>query len=157
MNIMLVSVTERIREIGLRKALGGRPRAIRRQFLVEASILGLAGGVLGVGVGLLGARVLPHVTDARVIVSVPSAVIAVVMAIAIGVLFGVYPASARRPAGADRRPEERVMATRRFPVDALTVAPPGGAGASAAAAFALGRRRRGRRRRRRDRGRDVAR
>jgi ABC-type antimicrobial peptide transport system permease subunit len=93
MNIMLVSVTERIREIGLRKALGGRPRAIRRQFLVEASILGLAGGVLGVGVGLLGARILPHVTDARVIVSVPAAVVAVVMAIAIGMLFGVYPAS----------------------------------------------------------------
>ena len=67
MNIMLVSVTERIREIGLRKALGGRPRAIRRQFLVEASILGLAGGVLGVGVGVIGARVLPQVTDARVI------------------------------------------------------------------------------------------
>jgi putative ABC transport system permease protein len=93
MNIMLVSVTERIREIGLRKALGGRPRAIRRQFLVEASILGLAGGILGVAVGLIGARILPHVTDARVIVSVPSAVVAVVMAVAIGVLFGVYPAS----------------------------------------------------------------
>jgi putative ABC transport system permease protein len=93
MNIMLVSVTERIREIGLRKALGGRPRVIRRQFLVEASILGLAGGVLGVAVGVAGAVIIPHVSSSRVILSVPAAIGAIAIAIAIGVLFGVYPAS----------------------------------------------------------------
>ncbi len=93
MNIMLVSVTERVREIGLRKSLGARPRLIRRQFLVEASVLGLAGGVLGVALGLIGAAVLPLFTDSRVILSVPAGLGAIVMAMGIGVVFGVYPAS----------------------------------------------------------------
>jgi putative ABC transport system permease protein len=93
MNIMLVSVTERIREIGLRKALGARPKFIRRQFLVEASVLGFFGGVLGVALGGVGAVLLPHFTDTRVILSIPASVVAIVMAIGIGVVFGVYPAS----------------------------------------------------------------
>ncbi len=93
MNIMLVSVTERIREIGLRKALGARPRSIRRQFLVEASILGFAGGVLGLVIGGLGAVVLPRLLDTRVILSVPASLGALAVAVGIGVLFGVYPAS----------------------------------------------------------------
>ena len=93
MNIMLVSVTERIREIGLRKALGARPRLIRRQFLVEASVLGLAGGVLGVAFGLLGAVVVPQFSDSRVILSVPAGLGAIAVAIGIGVVFGVYPAT----------------------------------------------------------------
>ena len=93
MNIMLVSVTERIREIGLRKALGARPRLIRRQFLVEASVLGLAGGVLGVAFGALGAFVLPRFTDTRVILSLAPRSPRSRWPIGIGVLFGVYPAS----------------------------------------------------------------
>jgi putative ABC transport system permease protein len=93
MNIMLVSVTERIREIGLRKALGARPRFIRRQFLVEASVLGFVGGVLGVGAGAIGAIVLPAVADARVVLSLAASLAAVGIAIGIGVLFGVYPAT----------------------------------------------------------------
>jgi putative ABC transport system permease protein len=93
MNIMLVSVTERIREIGLRKALGGRPSVIRRQFLVEASMLGLAGGLLGVAVGFLGGALIPHLTSSSVIVSVPVAIGAIALAMAIGIGFGVYPAS----------------------------------------------------------------
>jgi putative ABC transport system permease protein len=93
MNIMLVSVTERIREIGLRKALGGRPRLIRRQFLVEATILGFAGGVLGVAVGYAGSKVLPHFTKSPVLISVPASAGAIAMAMVIGVVFGVYPAS----------------------------------------------------------------
>jgi putative ABC transport system permease protein len=93
MNIMLVSVTERIREIGVRKAIGAAPRVIRRQFLVEASVLGLAGGLLGVGLGILGAVLVPQFSDQRVILSVPASIGAIVIAVGIGVVFGVYPAS----------------------------------------------------------------
>jgi putative ABC transport system permease protein len=92
MNIMLVSVTERIREIGLRKALGATPRIIRRQFLVEASVLGLLGGVLGVGLGLLGAWALPHFISDPITISAAATAGAIVVAIGIGVAFGVYPA-----------------------------------------------------------------
>jgi putative ABC transport system permease protein len=93
MNIMLVSVTERIREIGVRKAIGARPASIRRQFLVEAAVLGLAGGVLGVAIGLIGAVIIPAVADAQVIVSIPASLAAIAVAIGIGMIFGVYPAS----------------------------------------------------------------
>ena len=93
MNIMLVSVTERIREIGVRKAIGASPSIVRRQFLVEASVLGLAGGLLGVAVGILGAILVPQFSDQRVILSVPASIGAIVIAVGIGVIFGVYPAS----------------------------------------------------------------
>jgi putative ABC transport system permease protein len=93
MNIMLVSVTERIREIGLRKALGATPRVIRRQFLVEASVLGSVGGVLGAGLGLLGAAILPHFISDKITISPVATVGAIVIAIGIGIAFGVYPAS----------------------------------------------------------------
>ena len=92
MNIMLVSVTERIREIGLRKALGATPRVIRRQFLVEASVLGLVGGVLGAGLGLIGAEVLPHFISDPIAISPVATALAIVVAVGIGVAFGVYPA-----------------------------------------------------------------
>jgi putative ABC transport system permease protein len=92
MNIMLVSVTERIREIGLRKAIGATPRVIRRQFLVEASLLGLAGGVLGAAVGLAGAATLPHLISSSIAISPAATVGAVGVAMLIGLVFGVYPA-----------------------------------------------------------------
>jgi putative ABC transport system permease protein len=93
MNIMLVSVTERIREIGLRKALGATPAAVRRQFLLEASSLGLAGGLLGLGLGIVGALVLPHFLNQPVQISPVAAVAAVSVALLIGIVAGVYPAS----------------------------------------------------------------
>ena len=93
MNIMLVSVTERVREIGLRKALGATPRVIRRQFLVEASVLGILGGIVGVIGGLLGVIYLPGLIGDPMTTSPTAAVGALAIALAIGVLFGVYPAS----------------------------------------------------------------
>ncbi|MFT4286217.1 ABC transporter permease [Nocardioides sp.] len=93
MNIMLVSVTERIREIGLRKAIGATPAVIRRQFLVEASLLGLAGGAIGVLIGFAGALVLPSLIDQPVSISLLATCAALGTALALGVGFGVYPAS----------------------------------------------------------------
>jgi putative ABC transport system permease protein len=93
MNIMLVSVKERTREIGLRKALGGTPALIRRQFLSEASMIGLTGGLLGVGLGVGAALILPHLISNPVAISVPWILLAIVVAVAIGIGFGVYPAS----------------------------------------------------------------
>ncbi len=93
MNIMLVSVTERTREIGLRKALGAPPWAIRRQFLVEATVLGLSGGILGAVLGIVAAKVLPGVLDTSIVISGAAVAGAVVIAMGIGLVFGVYPAT----------------------------------------------------------------
>ena len=93
MNIMLVSVTERIREIGLRKALGATPAAIRRQFLVEASMLGLAGGLAGLALGAVGALALTRFITITVAISPLASAVALVVSLGIGVVAGVYPAS----------------------------------------------------------------
>ena len=93
MNIMLVSVTERIREIGLRKALGATPRIILRQFLVEASLLGLAGGLAGLALGMLGAAILPRLVNFPVAISPVAAAAGLGVSLVIGITAGVYPAS----------------------------------------------------------------
>jgi putative ABC transport system permease protein len=93
MNIMLVSVTERTREIGLRKALGAPPWAIRRQFLVEAAILGLTGGLLGAVLGIGAALALPGVIGSSIVISPAAVGVSIGVAVAIGLAFGVYPAT----------------------------------------------------------------
>jgi putative ABC transport system permease protein len=92
MNMMLVSVTERTKEIGLRLALGARRRDVMLQFLVEAMVMSLIGGVLGVAVGLATARTLTAVLDWPTEISLATLAGAFGIAAAIGILFGYYPA-----------------------------------------------------------------
>jgi putative ABC transport system permease protein len=93
MNIMLVSVTERTREIGLRKAVGARRRDILWQFLLEAMTLSLVGGVMGIGLGALGAGVVSAlIEDFRSIVTPQAVVLATTFSAAVGLFFGIYPA-----------------------------------------------------------------
>lgn len=91
MNIMLVSVTERTREIGLKKALGAKKRKIMVQFLTEAAVLTLLGGLLGVIVGIVMAYVISGISSAPVAISGPAIAVAVAFSTLIGVIFGMIP------------------------------------------------------------------
>jgi putative ABC transport system permease protein len=93
MNIMLVSVTERTREIGLRMAVGARPRHILVQFLVESSTLAAAGGLAGVLLGYGGAQAIALLLNWAMQVNLLVAAIALAFSALIGVVFGLYPAS----------------------------------------------------------------
>lgn len=92
MNIMLVSVTERIREIGLKKALGARKSLILWQFLTEAAVLTSIGGIIGVGGGVALATIVSRVSGAPMAINVPISALAVVFSMLIGVIFGLLPA-----------------------------------------------------------------
>jgi putative ABC transport system permease protein len=93
MNIMLVSVTERTREIGIRKAIGATPRDIRMQFLIESSIIALIGGLIGIGLGVGSAQFMSSVAGWTTIVNPASIVVALVVSAGVGIFFGAYPAS----------------------------------------------------------------
>ena len=93
MNIMLVSVTERTREIGVRKALGARRQDILLQFLIESATMSLAGGVIGVIAGISVAKIITLLIAFPSEVEVWSILVSLFVATAVGLFFGVYPAS----------------------------------------------------------------
>ena len=93
MNIMLVSVTERTREIGIRMAIGARPRDVLTQFLIEAIMLSALGGMAGILLGIGGALVYAFVTSGSFVLSPWAVLLAFGFAAAVGILFGYYPAT----------------------------------------------------------------
>lgn len=92
MNIMLVSVTERTREIGIRKAVGARKKDILLQFLIEALTLSLVGGIIGILFGIFGSKVIGILAGWRTSISIQSIILAFSFAAAVGIFFGIYPA-----------------------------------------------------------------
>jgi ABC-type antimicrobial peptide transport system permease subunit len=92
MNIMLVSVTERTREVGIRLAVGAQPRHILLQFLVEATLLSMAGGAIGLCLGIVSTRMIAELAAWPTLLSTPAALLAFLFSGAIGIFFGFYPA-----------------------------------------------------------------
>ena len=92
MNIMLVSVTERTREIGIRMAIGARSSAVRSQFLIESIVLSLTGGTIGILLGVVLSLVIPAMFGWPTLVSMMAIVGSVVFSVAVGIFFGYYPA-----------------------------------------------------------------
>jgi len=99
MNIMLATVTERTREIGIRRALGARKQQIVTQFLVETIVLSIGGGLVGVVLGVALPFAVEHFAEMKTIVTIPSVILAFLISAVVGVVFGVYPA--RRAADLD--------------------------------------------------------
>ncbi len=99
MNIMLVSVTERTREIGIRMAIGARSSAVRSQFLIESIVLSLTGGLFGIILGVIVSLAIPKMLGWPTLISMMAIVGSVIFSVAVGIFFGYYPA--RKAAGLD--------------------------------------------------------
>ncbi|HON90110.1 MAG: ABC transporter permease [Phycisphaerae bacterium] len=92
MNIMLASVTERTREIGIRRAIGAKRRQIIYQFLIETCVLSMFGGLIGLGVGVLIPRLITHFSDMPTVLTLNGILLPLFISMSIGILFGLYPA-----------------------------------------------------------------
>ena len=92
MNIMLVSVTERTREIGIRMAIGARSSAVRTQFLIESIVLSLTGGAIGIVVGIAFSLLIPKIFGWPTLISFIWIVVSVIFSAVVGIFFGYYPA-----------------------------------------------------------------
>jgi len=93
MNIMLVSVTERTREIGIRKALGAKNFHVRMQFITEAMIISLIGGIIGLILGLIMGSIGSTLINTEPVFTFPTIIVTIIFSMAIGVFFGYYPAN----------------------------------------------------------------
>jgi ABC-type antimicrobial peptide transport system permease subunit len=92
MNIMLVSVTERTREIGIRMAIGARSSAVRSQFLIESVVLSLTGGLFGILLGIIVSLAIPKMLGWPTLISMMAIIGSVIFSVAVGIFFGYYPA-----------------------------------------------------------------
>jgi len=99
MNIMLVSVTERTREIGIRKSVGARRRDIMYQFMVESVVVSGVGGVIGMGLGLFTAFAVSHLSSLPAAAPIWAVVLGLAFSASVGLFFGIYPAA--KAAGLD--------------------------------------------------------
>ena len=92
MNIMLASILERTREIGIRRALGARQKDIIRQFLIEAMLISFVGGLMGIGFGFGISRLIAVLAGWSTIVTAASIILAFLVSVSVGLVFGIYPA-----------------------------------------------------------------
>ena len=92
MNIMMVSVTERTREIGIRKALGATFMNIMTQFLIESMVIGVAGGLIGIAFGCLASQVIAKVGNFTTLITLTPIIVSFAFSVGIGLFFGIYPA-----------------------------------------------------------------